>query len=149
MDLLISQVVLWQNKRDNKKDGCSCIETRIHLLSHNATKEEILPHLTTQMKWQDLRKDKLKGFFFILKNRGGKKPKTQKSFLSELTTMSIMTVGPDQDKKLTQEAEGKPLTEFQFSRSHCFEPKLAFMRLKHINVCWLYNFVYQTHLQHH
>lgn len=55
--------------------------------------------------------------------------------MSKLTTMSIMNVGPDQDKKLTQEAEGKPLIEFQLSRHHCPKPKLAFMRLKHINVC--------------
>lgn len=54
--------------------------------------------------------------------------------MSELTTMSIMTVGPDQEKKLTQEAEGKLLIEFQFSRGHYSKPKLAFMRLKHLNV---------------
>lgn len=137
--LTYSQVVQWQNKRHNKRDGWSWIETRPTSFPQ-CHKEEIVPHFIIQMKWHDLRKDKLKEFFFILKKRE-RKLKIQRTSLSELTTMSIMTVGQDQDKKLTQEIEGKPLTEFQFSRSHCSKPKLAFMRLKHINVCYLYNFV--------
>lgn len=127
-----SQVVQWQNKRDNKRDGWSWIETRPTSFSQ-CHKEEIVPHFITQMKWHDLRMN-LESFSSFWK-RGKENPKYRGALCQNwLPCLSSLR---DQDKKLTQETEGKPLTEFQFSRSHCSKPKLAFVRLKHINVCWL------------